>query len=184
MRIMPFWNCLLEHFTHTHSCNNRLSSTSLWSVFGKCSLWQQARFLAGSHILLLKLQLNKPYRCTTSTKTIWTICYFLYMTIFHPDFKSSLFVVTYYPWPWSEPVFCRRDAMCFPDPCPSCQCTLSYVVLRAVLRCLMLSDVLFVVSCSVLCCPMMLSCAGLYAHWWSVLAVLPSLWLFVTTWEF
>ena len=49
----------------------------------------------------------------------------------------------------------RGEARCCPDPCPSCQCTLSYVALRAVLRCLMLSGVLFVVSYAVLCCPVL-----------------------------
>ena len=76
----------------------------------------------------------------------------------------------------------RGEVMRCPDPCPSCQCTLSYAVLRAVLRCLMLSDVLFVVPYAVLCCPMMLSCAVLHAHWWSVLAVLPSLW-YTNRWD-
>ena len=49
----------------------------------------------------------------------------------------------------------RGEARCCPGPGPNCQCILSYAVLRAVLRCLMLADVLFVVSYAVLCCPVL-----------------------------
>ena len=73
--------------------------------------------------------------------------------------------------------FIRGEARCCPGPCPSCQCATSYTVLRAVLCYLVLSNVLVVVSCAVLCCPLILSCAVLYAHWWSVLAVLFPLWI-------
>ena len=70
-------------------------------------------------------------------------------------------------------VVVRGGARCCPDPCPSCQCTLSCAVLRAVLCCPMLSDVLFVASYAVLCCPV-LSCDAVLCCPACTLVVCPS----------
>ena len=76
----------------------------------------------------------------------------------------------------------RQDAVLTLVLAVSAYCLmLSYVLSYAVLCWPVCYLWYHMLSCAVLCCIMMLSCAVRYAHWWSVLAILPLLCLLRTT---